>query len=104
MPILEIAVQHAGDERVVCLQGELDMSEAARVRDTLAGASGRTVVDLAEVTFIDAAGLGAILSARTDLRRRGHQLVLRNPNPRVRIVFELADLTQLLEEDPPTGR
>ncbi len=87
---------------VVAWDGEVDMARApellARTIGTRPGSSG-LVVDLATVNFIDAAGIGALVSARAHLRTAGSELMVRNPSAMVCTLCELLSLSDLLE--PP---
>ena len=93
----------AGDV-VIALAGEIDLSTAARVRAELrlAEALGpaRLILDMRGVTFIDAAGIAAILPRRRagDVRRT----VVAGPG-RVRRVLELVGADRVIEvlEAPP---
>jgi anti-sigma B factor antagonist len=66
-----LGVEAAGDACVVRLGGELDLWNAATVREALEGARTaspeRVVVDLGEVEFIDSTALGVLIEARTKL-------------------------------------
>jgi anti-sigma B factor antagonist len=60
----------------VALSGELDMAAAFRLEsevDRILGAPGiaALVLDLANVSFVDSAGLGSLLSIREQASRRG---------------------------------
>ncbi len=78
----------------VRVTGEIDIATAPRLRRALehasADASGRVVVDLSGVTFMDCAGLGPLLEAEA---RLGGRLLLRGVPPSV---FDLLRLTGLL--------
>jgi stage II sporulation protein AA (anti-sigma F factor antagonist) len=70
----------------VVLVGRLDAVEAPAVRAELdrvlrAGGS-RLVVDLVAVTFVDSAGLAALVRARRDARQLGGDIVLISPSDR----------------------
>ena len=70
----------------VVLVGRLDAVEAPGVRAELdrvlrSGAS-TLVVDLVAVTFIDSAGLAALVRARRDARQLGGDIVLISPSNR----------------------
>lgn len=71
-PVIGVATN--GDAVVVRLGGELDLSNAAAVRqallDAVDGTPGRVVVDLAQVDFMDSTALAALLEARARLRER----------------------------------
>ena len=62
------------DAYVVRLAGELDLYNAADVREALtnacADAPKKVVVDLSEVEFIDSTALGVLIEARTKLPNR----------------------------------
>ena len=93
---------HVGEEdggSVVVLGGELDLSDADFVRDEIAAIHhGDVVVDLAELTFLDAAGLSAILTARRAVTGRGDRFLIRGATRMVRRVFEVTDLGHLLDD------
>jgi anti-anti-sigma factor len=65
---------------VIGLYGELDMGTAPKLRAALQAADGRdgarVVLDLSELSMIDSTGLGLLVTARKQLRRRGGDLVL----------------------------
>lgn len=86
----------------VVVHGELDFAGAVPLKERLmeTGAA-MVVVDLAELTFVDAAGISALLSAREELGREGRRLVLRGALPQTRRVFDVLGLAHLLEDVPP---
>ncbi|MFI8461996.1 STAS domain-containing protein [Kitasatospora sp. NPDC085464] len=80
---------------VVRAGGEIDLDTAPTLRRALAAAlaSHREVVlDLSEVTFMDCAGLGALVQACDQADRRGRRLILRGAG---RCVVRLLELTGL---------
>jgi anti-sigma B factor antagonist len=83
------------------LGGELDISTADRLQDTVARlcvAEGRSdlVIDLSGLAFIDSSGLAAMVYASRLCERYGCRLsVIRGPES-VHEVFELTGLTELL--------
>ena len=89
---------------VVRASGELDLGtrEHMRYALSLACASGTPVtVDLSELTFIDAGGLGILIEAHNHLVSIGRLgLLVRGTSAWVRRVFEITDLTLLLEGRP----
>lgn len=100
-----LSVEVAEDEgatHVVRLTGELDMASSislAAYLDKLAHST--VIVDASGLTFVDAAGIGALLQAQQQITRRGDALVLRGASPRIRRVIELAGATALLEDPGP---
>jgi anti-anti-sigma factor len=82
---------------VVELRGELDVSTAPELRSHLASVlddhgSSTIVIDLHDLTFIDAAGLGALVHARNHLRSRGGEIRITEPRPIVRKVLDVTGL------------
>ena len=69
-PVIQVSTD--GDATVVRLGGELDIYTTGPVRgallDTVNGAAGTVVVDLAEVEFMDSTALATLLEARGRLR------------------------------------
>jgi anti-sigma B factor antagonist len=103
-----------GDGVVVRVAGEVDVDAAARLRHALTRAirSGFVdlVVDLRSVTFIDSTGLGVLVGALRDVRRRqGHLEVVVCDAGLVRLL-RISSLDQLfvvheeLPEALPTQR
>ncbi|MDA0167336.1 STAS domain-containing protein [Solirubrobacter ginsenosidimutans] len=80
--------------------GELDMTAAFKFEsrvDALLSAGGvqAVVVDLAQVDFVDSAGLGALLSVRDHARRRGIDLQLARISDPVRKLIDLTGIGDL---------
>lgn len=94
-----IELTNSGDRQVVRLVGELDLAYAGPVRAALVGIAGpEVVVDLSDLTFIDASGLSALVAARGQMATEGHRLLLVGAGSAVRRVFELTGLADLLTE------
>jgi anti-sigma B factor antagonist len=90
-----LGVEAVGDACVVRLGGELDLYNAATVREALNGASAgspqRVVVDLAEVEFIDSTALGVLIEARTKLENR-RAFLLAAPGLETRRALQISGL------------
>lgn len=94
-----MSIESNGDGTVVRLVGELDVADAERVRGVLCECAGPTVVvDLGGLTFLDSAGLRALLQAREAHLDAGHRLVLHGAHPTVRRVFGIAGLGDVLAD------
>ena len=66
-----------------------------KVEEALEAGAQQMVVDLRGVSFMDSAGVGALVSALTSLRRKGGELALVGLTPEVRRVLELTRLLKL---------
>ena len=71
-------LESTGDLLVCRLEGELDASRAAQVRDLMAMlcSQRRLVLDLADVPFIDSAGLGALIAGIRRIHEQGGRFVV----------------------------
>jgi anti-anti-sigma factor len=85
-------VQTDGDG-VLIAAGELDLAAVPALRGALADRS-RTIVDAAEVTFIDSSAVAVLLAAHRDRPETG--LFLRAPSATVRRVLRLSGADQFL--------
>ena len=89
--------------------GELDMSNADRLRDALEAheTPGGMVLDLSELTFMDSAGLQVILGRALALE--SGVIAIRDANPMVRKLFRLTGVDRVpglvveMEEDGVMG-
>jgi len=85
---------------VVVPRGRLNMVSAKRLReifgDLVAGGTTRIVVDLAETTFLDSSGLGALIAGLKSARQAGGDLRIARPTASVTTVFELTNLDRVL--------
>jgi anti-sigma B factor antagonist len=72
-----------------------------RLTEMAGETGGDVVIDLGEVTFIDSAGMRALLILREGLTARDRALRLRAVTPEVRRLLDLVGLTGLLSGDEP---
>lgn len=102
---LKVAVDVSGGRMVVRVGGEIDLATVPALRDALAaaqarhraeGLNGPVAVDVSDVRFIDASGLGVLVAAARRGREGGGDLVLRDPSPRMYRLLELTGLFDAL--------
>jgi anti-sigma B factor antagonist len=84
---LDITVRDERGVVVAAVAGEIDISSVAQLRERLyelAGNGGTLIVDLNRVTFIDSAGLGALVGTARRAVENGGSLyaVCAQPQPR----------------------
>ena len=99
--MIEFAVDRGRDGiGVVVPQGRLNMVSARRLKEILgelvAEGTTRIVVDMAETTFLDSSGLGALIAGLKSARQAGGDLRIARPTASVRTVFELTNLDKVL--------
>lgn len=89
-----------GGADIARLPATLVLANAGRVREALqeriASGSARIVLDLSRVEFADSSGLSAVLACVNGARRRGGDVALLSPMPRVRALIELTRLDDVV--------
>jgi anti-anti-sigma factor len=100
----DCTIEQQGDLIVVAPEGEIDLVNAALLRQVLRQvverqAAGRIAVDMRNVTFLDSSGLGILVAAQRAAAVRGVELTLVDPNPIVRMTLEVANLADMLIGD-----
>jgi anti-sigma B factor antagonist len=97
--LLRVDISTQDSSATVSPVGEIDLDTvgllSASLSDTIAAGADRVVVDFAHVTYIDSAGLGALVGAHKKLRAAGGALVLLCEHPRVMRLFKVTGLTKL---------
>lgn len=91
-----LAITGSYDMRVVRISGRLVAGAGAEAPAwALTSAFGNVehvVMDLTDVTAIDASGVGRLVGLRQALVRRGARLIIATASPRVRRVLQLTGL------------
>lgn len=77
-PHISVRVSRRDRHRVVRIGGELDVATRNRVRRACLGGRKEVVVEMAEMTFMDCSGYGALVAARRVLQAHGGSLTLQN--------------------------
>jgi len=93
----QISLSEADGTAVVHVAGEIDLNVRAELVRMLAQAcaGGRdVVVDVSRTTFMDSAGLHALVTAQRSQTAAGRSLVLRNPSASVRGILTMANLEE----------
>ena len=99
---------------VLKLQGRLTLGEGSRIlrgliADVAAEGHKILLLDLAQVSYVDSSGLGALVAGYNSLKAQGGTTRLLNVPPRVQALLELSGLTTLFPDpdpaaDPATGQ
>lgn len=90
----------------VHLGGEFDVSEADWVEETLSAAAPhhrRMEVDLSDVSFIDSAGLRALVTLKQRAGLIGLVMSYANPSEEVCRTLKAAGIDELVELSPPVS-
>jgi anti-anti-sigma factor len=100
---LELAYQVAADGRAtVRICGELDIATAdqayAYLRDVVDSQSGPVTMNLAELTFCDAAGLGVLARVAGHARRSGRSIKLAAARPSMVRIMRITGMDEAFPE------
>jgi anti-sigma B factor antagonist len=97
---ITVTTSAEGGAPVVSLSGELDLTNAGRVKsaigDVIAAGAGRLVVELSGLEFMDSSGLALLAS----FARKVPEVELRDPSPIVRRLIDLTGLAGILNVTP----
>lgn len=91
------------EEKFVLLQpqGQLNANSGVGLKQQISSIESDRfnlcVVDLTHVDFIDSAGLLSLVSALNAAKRKSCRLVLCNPRPSVKLIFEITQLDSVFE-------
>jgi anti-sigma B factor antagonist len=84
MPMAEVRYEREEETVVAILTGEIDMSNATSVRQQIAESvtpdDDAVIIDMSQLSFIDSAGLHAMIELGTVLDERRQQLLLCLPS------------------------
>ncbi|MEV6599921.1 STAS domain-containing protein [Actinoplanes sp. NPDC051346] len=102
----DCTIERDGDTIVVAPEGDVDVDNAAVLRQVLHQVvdrrdCARLDVDMSAVTFLDSSGLGMLVAAHRAANARGITLTVRKPGPMVRMVLEVTNLHQVLTDEEP---
>lgn len=94
---LKLNSREVNDTVIVDLSGQVTMGEACaairdEIRDEASHGYTKVLLNLAEVTYIDSAGLGELTAAYTTVKNRGGQLKLLNLTKRVHDLMQITKL------------
>jgi anti-anti-sigma factor len=108
-PPAALAVRLDRPARCIRVRGELDMATVPVLGQVVAMLldldPGDSTIELSGVTFIDAAGLGALVMYAAQFAAVGAKISVVGVTPRVHRVFDIVGLAGLLEaSSPPSGR
>jgi anti-anti-sigma factor len=101
MPAFELVVTCSEGATTVAVCGELDVEAAPMLAgslDSFLEADGRPgfAIDLDRMSFVDAAGLRALVPSIRRLAARGQRLVVRRPSPLALTVLDVSGLAPAL--------
>jgi anti-sigma B factor antagonist len=97
MKNMTTSLRQAGVVTIADISGRIVLGEESAalrdlVRDLLSKGQKKILLNLADVTYIDSTGLGALVSAFTSVKKQGGELKLLNLTNKVEGVMQLTKL------------
>ena len=94
---LKLSTREVKDIMIIDLSGRLTMGEPCaairdEIRDEIGQGNRKVVFNLADVSYIDSAGLGELTAAYTSVKNRDGQLKLLNLTKRVHDLMQITKL------------
>ena len=77
--------------------GEGDGQVRERIKDLLSDGQRKILLNLGDVTYIDSAGLGALISSYTTMKREGGKLKLVNLTKRIQDLLAITKLITVFD-------
>jgi len=99
---MKIEIRTVGDVRILDVSGKITLGEGTMsirntVRDIVQGGAKKIILNLADVSYIDSAGVGELMSAYTTVVNNGGQLKLLNLTKRIRDTLAITKLLTIFD-------
>ncbi|HTX73186.1 MAG TPA: STAS domain-containing protein [Rectinemataceae bacterium] len=99
--------EHEG-RTVVRMTGDCDLYSAPRFKaaviDKVESGTGRLLIDLSAVRYLDSTGVGALISILQLMKQRGGELRFRGVTGSPKRVLEMSGIISLMKMEVPAGR
>jgi len=101
MSSVKICIRNAGPATILDFEGPLKLGETQeefrdQVQRLIAQGSTQVAVNLAGVSDLDGAGIGALVRAFTTLKRSGGKCTFFSPTKRVQMLLKMVRLDEVL--------
>lgn len=107
---MDIQVESLGDRRIIRIKGKVTFEYCPvlqhRLDSIIDGGVRQVVIDFKDVPFIDSSGVGEVLRLFKRMRDAGGEVVLINPNQKLRNLFSMYRFDQFMtirEEEADMG-
>jgi anti-anti-sigma factor len=98
--MLKVHAKKLDDVTVLCLEGQVITGEAEILGSAVQSASDDIILDLSNVTIVDAHGLGVLLQLREQALAKGAHFELLNVSKPLYRIFEITRLNTVFEITP----
>jgi anti-sigma B factor antagonist len=103
--ILDVSTREEAGVTIVGLKGRLTLGNQLvttenKMRTLLEQSGTKCILDLSELDYTDSAGIGLIMMCAGTARSNGGQLHIAGPNDRVKKIFDIAHVGQVIPVFP----
>lgn len=98
---MDIQVDSRGKRRIVRIEGKVTFESCPALQNYLEAimdeGADEVVIDFRDVPFVDSSGIGEILRLFKHMREVGGEVVLMNPNRKLRDLFDMYRFGQFMK-------
>lgn len=97
---MDVKIKRKSDVLIIDIRGKVGISETPQLKESLESLYGENksvIVNLANILYIDSSCLGALITVRKELEKKGQRLLLAEPSDIVRDVLNLTKLDSFFE-------
>ena len=103
--MLKVNTKKLGAGKVLCLEGQIINGDTETLRAAVQAVSGTSdiILELSNVTIVDAHGLGVLLQLREQTLARGSRFELMNVSDSLNRILEITRLNTVFDIKPKVG-
>ena len=98
--MLKVNTKKLGAVKVICLEGQVINGDTETLRSAVKAVSGDIILELSNVTTVDAHGLGVLLQLREQTLARGLRFQLMNVSNSFKRILEITRLNTVFDISP----
>jgi anti-anti-sigma factor len=82
---------------IVKIKGEIDLNNSKKLKEEVNKIINKNIVmDFKEVSYLDSAGIGALISIHKDLQSKSGSLEIINIDKKIKELFDMVGLSKLM--------
>lgn len=86
------------NNNVMKIKGEIDLNNSKKLKEEIKKMGNNNIVlDFNEVTYLDSAGIGALISIHKDLQSKSGSLEIINIDKKIKELFDMVGLSKLMK-------
>ena len=94
---MEIILNEVEGKKIIKLSGEIDMSNVKEIKDKILELKlSEIILDFKDVTYLDSAGIGMLISLHKTAQLKSGSLEIINIENKIKKLFEMVGLNKIL--------